>query len=264
MEKLKNEAFSFNRTRGIVWVCDIVNSSKYLNDLKHTDYLEEFLIRFHWFSRRIVSASGGQYIKWTGDGFMAWYECPLKINLNSLINQIVDAAWQTTFITNITQMGLTNDIKISIRNSITFEEDALLTSISSNENNSVDILGRGVVLCFRLSSITSKFPNIILHGDLVSNNLKYSTTRIDFNKDEINKYFKGEVWETDNVFKVNNIQNRDKSERNKDVNEPTEFHYKIQEELQNGPEWTKELLKIYIEFLKNMQEIINKIKEENI
>jgi len=147
------ESFDFKRGRGIVWVCDIENSSKYLNDSDHVDYLENFLTRFHWFSRRIVRAAGGKYIKWTGDGFLAWFECPLKRDLKKLSDMVFEAAWNTTFITNITQMALESDIRISVRNAMTFEEDALITDIDVNGNKSIDILGRAVVLCFRLSSI---------------------------------------------------------------------------------------------------------------
>jgi hypothetical protein len=142
------EKFEFTRARGIVWVCDIKNSSKYLNDNASIDYFEEFLIRFHWLSRRIVSSVGGEYIKWTGDGFLAWLECPLKRNLELLSNQIIDAAWHTTFLTNITQMGLVNESRISIRNALSFEEDALITTIENDNYKLKDILGRSVVLCF--------------------------------------------------------------------------------------------------------------------
>jgi class 3 adenylate cyclase len=73
--------FKFSRSRGIVWVCDIVNSSKYLNDNESADDLEEFLQRSYWAAAIIVEAAGGGFIKWTGDGFLAWLETPLHREL---------------------------------------------------------------------------------------------------------------------------------------------------------------------------------------
>src|SRR3954452_7105082 len=39
------ENFQFERARGIVWVCDIANSTKLLNDNKTAGLIEEFLPR---------------------------------------------------------------------------------------------------------------------------------------------------------------------------------------------------------------------------
>lgn len=257
----KSESFNFERGRGIVWVCDIENSSKYLNDKKYVDYLENFLTRFHWFSRRIVNAANGQYIKWTGDGFLAWFACPLKRDLENIAASAFEAAWNTTFITNVTQMALESDIRISVRNALTFEEDALITNIDVEGNKSVDLLGRSVVLCFRLSSIESDFPRIISHGDLVfEKNSKFNPNpvKMNFTEEEINKYFKGEKWNTDNVYRAEffkGFKNRFSKSKNKEFKledvKPTDFSMKIQSELLNGPEWSQKLYKEYINFLRN-------------
>lgn len=37
------EKFEFNRSRGVIWVCDLAGSSKHLNDDQVADDLEEFL-----------------------------------------------------------------------------------------------------------------------------------------------------------------------------------------------------------------------------
>jgi len=75
------ENFQFERARGIVWVCDIANSTKLLNDNKTAGLIEEFLPRLHWLGIAIVKAAGGTFIKWTGDGFLAWFEIPLHRDL---------------------------------------------------------------------------------------------------------------------------------------------------------------------------------------
>ena len=264
------ESFDFRRSRGIVWVCDIANSSRYLNDQKHVDYLENFLTRFHWFSRIVVRAAGGKYIKWTGDGFLAWFECELKRNLKEIANTVFETAWNTTFITNITQMGLESEIRISVRNALTFEEDALITLINTEGNKSIDILGRAVVLCFRLSSVESEFPNIVSQGNLIFNeNSKYfpNPIRVSFTEQEIDKYFKGEKWQTDNIYRsefFKGLKNKKSRKMLLDIDfkslEATSFLVKIKEELSRGPEWSKDMYNRYISFLKDdMYESLRKI-----
>jgi class 3 adenylate cyclase len=70
------ESFEFERSRGIVWVCDLSKSSTFLNDNDTASALESFLPRLYWASAMTVEAAGGRFIKWTGDGFLAWFETP--------------------------------------------------------------------------------------------------------------------------------------------------------------------------------------------
>ncbi len=119
----KNNELQFNRSRGIVWVCDIKNSSKFLNEDRIIDDFELYLQRFYWVSRRIVEASKGIYIKWTGDGFLAWYPCPIKRKLPELTDVILAAAFRLTIDNNVTKFDTNIKEKITLRNGITFEED---------------------------------------------------------------------------------------------------------------------------------------------
>src|SRR5207244_9585728 len=69
--------FEARRSRGIVWVCDIESSSKYINSNESAEALELFLQRFLFLSLIFVEAAGGGFIMWTGDGFLAWFETSL-------------------------------------------------------------------------------------------------------------------------------------------------------------------------------------------
>ncbi len=55
--------FGGRRSRGIVWVCDIASSSKYLNNNDSAAALEMFLQRFLFISLIFVEASGGTFVK---------------------------------------------------------------------------------------------------------------------------------------------------------------------------------------------------------
>jgi class 3 adenylate cyclase len=96
--------FEFERSRGIIWACDLVKSSKFLNDNESADTLEEFLPRLYWTSVIAVEAAGGQFIKWTGDGFLAWFETPLHRLISEKTSNVFRAAYLMTTLVNITQL----------------------------------------------------------------------------------------------------------------------------------------------------------------
>lgn len=94
--------FEFERSRGIIWVCDLANSSKYLNDNESVDDIEEYLPRLYWTSSKLVEAFGGKFIKWTGDGFLAWFETPLDRLTHKKADLVFQAAWHLSFLNNVT------------------------------------------------------------------------------------------------------------------------------------------------------------------
>src|SRR5918911_1177387 len=154
--------FAFERSRGIIWVCDLADSSKYLNDNQTADDLETFLPRLYWIASMIVDAAGGKFIKWTGDGFIAWFEMLLHRMLGEKATIVFGAATQLTLIVNVTQLGLKPKRKFKIRHGVSYEQDALLIKISHEGGvESLDLIGRAVVLAFRLSGIPAKFPSIV-------------------------------------------------------------------------------------------------------
>lgn len=59
----KDRDFSFARKRGVVWVCDIAGSSRYLNDDASAQDLEDFLPRLYRTAAIMVEAAGGEFIK---------------------------------------------------------------------------------------------------------------------------------------------------------------------------------------------------------
>lgn len=198
--------FQFNRSRGIIWVCDVVKSSKYLNDDESVSDLEQFLPRLYWVSNVLVEAYGCQFIKWTGDGFLAWCPLPLHRELGEKAAAIIFAATMLGLLVNVTQLGIDTKKKIKIRHSIVLENDALLISITHDKNyQSLDLIGRSTVLAFRLSGIPSPFPNIITQREIVEEARKSNWSRTDFKKRnfnamEIDRFFKGEKWGTNAIY----------------------------------------------------------------
>jgi len=137
--------FKFDRSRGIIWVCDVVESSKHLNDDNSVSDLEQFLPRLYWLSNVFVEAYGCHFIKWTGDGFLAWCPVPLYREMGEKAAAIIFASTMLGYLVNVTQLGINTKNKIRIRHSLVFENDALLIAITHNKHyQSLDLIGRSV------------------------------------------------------------------------------------------------------------------------
>lgn len=199
--------FQFQRSRGIVWVCDIVHSSSYLNDNETADDLEQFLPRFHWFSNAVVTASGGRFVKWVGDGFLSWYETELLRHLPNKSYAVIQAAYHLTNILNVTQLDVTPKKKFKVRHGMAFEHDAHLTKIlHADGHEDLDITGRAVVLAFRLATVEAHHPSIVAEKAIVEGFRGYGPIGIPFRKwavrsDDRLKYFKGERWGTKSIYR---------------------------------------------------------------
>lgn len=273
-----DDEFTFKRDRGIVWVCDIKNSSKVLNDDYLIDDFEVYLKRFYWLSRRIVESADGVYIKWTGDGFLAWFPCKLKRKLAELSNVVLTAAYHLSMLNNVTQLNTNIKEKILLRHGVTFEEDAQMTIINSKDLKATDIIGRNVVLAFRLSSFEHFFPNITIHGDLVFEDSKFKDAfkKMEINEEILFKVFKGQKYQIDNLYEldITNSLKRNKNkplkkilkdtiDNNDNIESPLDkrsinlFHNKFDEALRTGPDWANN---IYRDNTNHIKEMYNSIK----
>lgn len=195
-------SFSFERSRGVVWVCDLAGSSRFLNDNNLAAHLEEFLPRLHWIGMTAVAAAGGHFVKWTGDGFLAWFHTPLYRDLGRQATAALEALWHLSFCVNVTQLGVTSPRKFRLQHGITYEQDALVTRITLDGSPDVfDITGRGVVLAFRLSGIPSPFPGYVAQTEATRAAREHGYDMVRFktwrptNEARL-KYFKGETWGT--------------------------------------------------------------------
>ena len=263
------DKFEGRRARGIVWVCDLASSSKYLNNNESAEALEKFLERFLFMSLIFVEAAGGKYIKWTGDGFLAWFETPLYRNAGSVASRVFNAAWYLSLLVNVTQLNVESRPKFKIRHAVTYEHDGLHISLSHSNKNSTDVLGRAVVLAFRLSSIKGEFPSIVTQRGLVkeSTDRLMNFKKLSFSKEERMKYFKDEAWGISEIFISSDRPHRRVGARpnlkrikpalalaegQKPVSgDRAAFIGKLADELESGPEWCKEVWKTWADFIHN-------------
>ena len=265
--------FDFDRSRGIVWVCDLVGSSKYLNSDNSADDLEAFLPRLHWTSSIAVEAAGGKFIKWTGDGFLAWFETPLHRELGALAAAALEALWHLTLMVNVTQLGLQPERKFRMRHGVTYEQDALITKITHLDGyESLDITGRAVVLAFRLSSIPAPFPSVISQREVVSAYKENGTPIIHFRKwspdaEERLRYFKNERWGTGSLFSSGERTARRKSllailkqsrqaialaqGSRKPQRPDSGFANQFLRRFLSGPQWCRDVETQYVEFIRD-------------
>ena len=273
--------FQFDRSRGIVWVCDVINSSKYLNDDESVSDLEQFLPRLYWISNLLVESYGCQFIKWTGDGFLAWCPVPLYRELGEKAAAILCASSLLGSLVNVTQLGIDPKKKIKIRHSLVFEKDALLISIMHKKNyQSLDLIGRSVVLAFRLCGIPSPFPYIVTQREIVEATrrnkwLSLSFKKRNFNRPEIERYFKGEKWGTKDIFVSKEKVCRPRSFRTvikqtKEAIRNAEVGAKIPEmkkryneayvcEMLKGPQWCHDIMTEFARFTE--EELLGSLKK---
>lgn len=261
-------------------MCDLANSSKYLNDNQTADELESFLPRLYWTALSIVDAANGKFIKWTGDGFMAWFETPLHRTVGKEAAAVFKAASQLTMLINVTQLGLKPKKKFSIRHGVAYEQDALLIKLTDTTGRELlDLIGRAVVLAFRLSAIPARYPAIATQKDLVVASVPYTAAGTKFRKHPLSasdklKYFKGERWGTDGIYvsddrpprvkSIKSVLNQAKKAINyveaehTDKSEDLEFATRFVNMLKEGPEWSQKVLVEYSRFL--MEDLLGSLK----
>jgi class 3 adenylate cyclase len=258
------------RVRGLVWVCDIQDSTKYLNNDEKVDLFEDYIARFYYISSQIANAANATMYKWTGDGFIAWFDCDLDRNAGKLAASLCEAAWQLSFLNNVTQLGLSFKSPIKLRNGITYEKDGLHIMIENpvGEQTS-DYVGRDVVLAFRISGISVDFPSIITTWEIVNRVKDYPLDYLRFEKleiseEQIDRYFKGEKRLAKSLFgtsaKIKESRYRSTENVIKElVNTktkiqniaPSEFASKYHSIFTNGPGWAKVVGDKLIEFIKH-------------
>jgi len=254
--------FEFKRSRGIVWVCDLAKSSQFLNDDSSAGALEEFLPRLYWTSLLAVEAAGGIFVKWTGDGFLAWFETPLHREISQKVSQVFHAAFTLTTLVNITKLLVKSQQKFHIRHGVCFEHDALVIRISHSSYKSIDLIGRAVVLAFRMSELPAGFPRIVTQKDLVFASPPpkgFTWKRKKLSEEDRLKYFKGEKWGANSIYVSADKNKRPNSLKSttrlikktlSDIDKPETtaedtFGAKFVPRMLSGPEWSQEAIKEY-------------------
>ncbi|MFN6075607.1 MAG: hypothetical protein ACK476_03420 [Fluviicola sp.] len=272
--------FKFERRKGIVWVCDVIKSSSYLNSNDTVEDIEEYLPRLYWTANNLVNSFGGIFIKWTGDGFLAWFDVDLDRNKKKIAEKVFKAAWHLTFLNNVTQLGVKPQTKFGIRHGITYEKDGLLFEIQEHgDNHSLDLIGRAVVLAFRLSGIQAKFPSIVTEKEIVSENSNYCKfDNWNPNENDILKFFKGESLGIEEIMissekaTENHLENKENLKEKLDKlidevdnnistdKEIEESIFKFLELMKNGPEWCNDVVNLELEFNRKMLEALKETK----
>lgn len=194
------------RDRGLIWVCDISKSSSYINNDDLAEHIEEFLPRLHWVSSLAIEAVGGEFIQWTGDGFIAWFPLKVERELGRTCNRILEAIWHFSAFINITQLCVDSPRPFRIRHGLTYEPDALVTSTTHQDGHVSKIIsGRNVVLAFRLSGVEADFPNVATQHKIVQDLAARTRSLANLKKwalseDQHLKYFKGEKQGTTGLY----------------------------------------------------------------
>ena len=265
-------SFSFDRGRGLVWVCDIENSSGLLNDNESVSAMEEYLPRLHWLGRIAINAAAGRFIKWTGDGFLGWFPIDLHRDLGGQAAKVLRAIWHLSVLSNVTRLGVDASARPRLRHGLTMEHDALITSVADKSGKSIDLIGRSVVLAFRLAGIKCGFPNIVTQREIVETTSDEDIALMEFRRLRLSapdrlRYFKGQQYGIGDLYESRERRHRKLSKHSLLRNvRKTIAHVEdsdsdsipvdntvqsLVDHLQSGPEWTREVLVSYVRFLRN-------------
>ena len=152
------------------------------------------------------------------------------------------------------------------------EHDALITSVADKSGKNIDLIGRSVVLAFRLADIKAGFPNIATQREIVEATSDEDIARMEFRRLRLSaadrlRYFKGQQYGIGDLYESTERRHRKLSKdsllrkvrmtiadfENSDSDllpidstvESLVYH------LQSGPEWTREVLTNYIRFLRD-------------
>jgi class 3 adenylate cyclase len=267
------ESFDFARARGLVWVCDVQGSSRYLNSDESVGALEAFLPRLYWISSIMVEEAGGTFVKWTGDGFLAWFETPLHRDMAACARAVFDAIQHLTLILNVTQLGTAPQRKFRVRHGVTYEQDALVTRIlHSDGHRDLDIAGRAVVLAFRLSGIPAPFPSVLTQREVVEACRTEGYLPIHFRRwtpraEDRLRYFKKERWGTTALYASCEGPRRKASlatvlkqgeeaiakaeATGEDAHHGFSFAQRILARLTAGPCWCRDVIDEYLRFVRD-------------
>lgn len=261
--------FKFERKRGIVWVCDIKNSSFLMNSEGSVDDLEKFIPKLYFVSKLIVEAFNGEFIKWTGDGFLAFFTVEIERDFAEIKERALQCIFALNLITKMTNLGDPKN-SFELKNGVTYEKDALFMRIKSGKHcESIDIIGRDIVLAFRLSSLESSFPSILTTEEVVGSN-SAQFIKLKLTSKMMANIFKSEGYKTTQIHRsvyegragsrlTDRLQNIiDNLERRDDAKTKTCMNNFLQE-MKKGPTWCKELIQQIEKQMEQMIEALEKL-----
>jgi hypothetical protein len=194
-------------------------------------------------------------------------------------DKITEAIWYYTTFINATQLGITSAIPFRLRHALTYEPDALVTSITHKDDHCSKIIGgRHVVLAFRLSGIESDFPNLATQRKIATCISPASKQLVNLKpwkpgKEDLLKYFKGQAYETKGLYTSGTPKKRRAQDdswvarakrtmlRLEDAGDgvvsgdsSSQFVTNFFAEMKSGPSWCVESVDTYVEYLTGLRE----------
>lgn len=202
---------------------------------------------------------------------MAWFPIELYRELGPQASRVINISRQLSLVNNITGLGVEGEAPFRLKHGITVEHDALLTMVIDEHGEHFDLIGRSVVLAFRLTGIKTYFPNIVSQREIVEAATKKKDSHVKFKKlnlsaEDRQRYFKGERWGTTNLYSSVERRPRPRStnsllrtvrktiaeaEEPQTIQDETDPMIKqFMEDLLSGPTWTQDVFRNYIKFLR--------------
>ena len=171
--------------------------------------VEEFIRRFYVACSVVISAAGGELVKYTGDGFLSVWPLKEDFRANSQAALVVEAAATALSVfVKFAELDLRLGLPVHLRQGITIEPNAVRVSFERRQGfGEHDYIGKMINLAFRIPSLPKSFPYIAAHKHYVeiaamygSSYIKESYRTRQVTDEEIKTLFKGVAQETDAVL----------------------------------------------------------------
>ncbi len=170
--------------------------------------VEEFIRRFYVACSVVISAAGGELVKYTGDGFLSVWPLEKDFKANSQAALVLDAAAiALSFFVKFAELDLKLDLPIHLQQGITIEPNAVRVSFDRPQGfREKDYIGKMINLAFRSASLPKSFPYVAAHKSYVDivamdgssyHKEEYRTRQV--TADEIKTLFKGVALETEAI-----------------------------------------------------------------
>lgn len=254
----------FPTTRGpvVVWVSDLRHSSAALNSKSTFKRAENFLLRYHWLGQQVAFCTGAALYKWTGDGFLAGYVVRDEQDFARTSNTIVGAAWHLSYLLNVTSLAVSKDVFLKVGHGIAYDDNALIVN-SGEEQPSLDVIGRGVVLGARLAGVPATFPYCLVDGHVVRAARKigeqHGFRKREFSEDQVRRLFKGERRGTSDVYQMlptprrrapvaDPIAEARRVVASIDKKQPPSWIPLLVRAMDHGPDWARQIKQDWIAF----------------
>jgi Adenylate cyclase, family 3 (some proteins contain HAMP domain) len=172
--------------------------------------VNEFIKRFYYLVNKLISFSGGEVVKFTGDGFLAiWPLTKSNFDKNYHIAKIVETvAQKLSRLIRWTKLDMQITEQLTLRQGLTVEHNAINVKFLSKQECTNDYLGEMINFAFRIQNLANNYPYVCIHKnflDLLPKEILKNYKPIDVSDSDLVKIFKGLHIDKSKIYTITSL-----------------------------------------------------------